>query len=200
MAALETWRRLPEWEDEPAPGPQGQEPVPTAEAQARLIALVGATGSLRRQQQDFTAAAAGAFAPRARAGSPNIVLAEAGTGTGKTLGYLAPVSLWAEKNGPSVWVSTFTRNLQRQILQESQKLLRRTGGPQLTTVLRKGRENYLCLLNFEDAVKHSVMGGGPRAIALGLLSRWVAATRDGDISGQGFPCVPVARVAPEGID
>ena len=187
MAALETWRRLPEWEDEPAPGPQGQEPVPTAEAQARLIALVGATGSLRRQQQDFTAAAAGAFAPRARAGSPNIVLAEAGTGTGKTLGYLAPVSLWAEKNGPSVWVSTFTRNLQRQILQELQKLLRRTGGPQLTTVLRKGRENYLCLLNFEDAVKHSVMGGGPRAIALGLLSRWVAATRDGDISGQGFP-------------
>ncbi len=186
MAGLEVWRKLPEWEDEPAAGPQGQEPVAGAEAQARLIALVGAAGSLRRQQQDFTVAASGAFAPRERAGSPNIVLAEAGTGTGKTLGYLAPVSIWAEKNGPSVWVSTFTRNLQRQILQESQKLTRRAGRP-LTTVLRKGRENYLCLLNFEAAVKHSTMGGGQRAIALALLSRWVAATGDGDISGEGFP-------------
>jgi len=43
---------------------------------------------------------------------------EAGTGTGKTLGYLAPASLWAEKNGPGLWISTYTRNLQRQIVQE----------------------------------------------------------------------------------
>src|SRR5690348_5708129 len=144
MAAMEVWRKLPEWEDEPGQVPQGQQPVSGAEAQARLIALIGATGSLRRQQQDFTAAAAEAFAPRARAGLPNIVLAEAGTGTGKTLGYLAPVSLWAEKNGPSIWVSTYTRNLQRQILQESRKLARRSSGRPLKTVLRKGRENYLC--------------------------------------------------------
>ena len=47
--------------------------------------------------------------------SPNIVLAEAGTGVGKTLGYLAPASLWAERNGGTVWVSTYTRNLQAQI-------------------------------------------------------------------------------------
>ena len=82
-AALDVWRGLPEWEDEPAPAPQGQEPIAGAEAQARLIALIGASGNLRRQQQDFTSAAAGAFAPRARVGSPNIVLAEAGTGTGE---------------------------------------------------------------------------------------------------------------------
>jgi len=196
MAAMEVWRKLPEWEDEPGQVPQGQQPVSGAEAQARLIALIGATGSLRRQQQDFTAAAAEAFAPRARAGLPNIVLAEAGTGTGKTLGYLAPVSLWAEKNGPSIWVSTYTRNLQRQILQESRKLARRSSGRPLKTVLRKGRENYLCLLNFEDAVKHSILGGGQRAIALALLSRWVAATPDGDVSGDGFPAFlgPDARL------
>lgn len=187
MVALEAWRRLPEWEDAPLPPPQGQEPVAGAEAQARLIALIGSSGRLRRQQQDFTAAAADAFAPRNRADAPNIVLAEAGTGTGKTLGYLAPVSLWAEKNGPSVWVSTYTRNLQRQIVQEARKLSRRTAGRPLKTVLRKGRENYLCLLNFEDAVKHSIVGGGPRAVALALLSRWVAATPDGDVTGEGFP-------------
>ncbi|HEX5280400.1 MAG TPA: DEAD/DEAH box helicase, partial [Micropepsaceae bacterium] len=187
MAALEVWHSLPEWEDAPPVSPQGQEPVAGAEAQARLIALIGSRGTMRRQQQDFTAAAADSFAPRTEAGSPNIVLAEAATGTGKTLGYLAPVSLWAEKNGPSVWISTYTRNLQRQIAQEAQKLARRTGGRKLKTVLRKGRENYLCLLNFEDAVKHSAVGGGSRAIALGLLSRWVAATSDGDVTGEGFP-------------
>ena len=47
------------------------------------------------------------------------MLAEAGTGVGKTLGYLAPASLWAEANGPAVWVSTYTRALQRQIERES---------------------------------------------------------------------------------
>ena len=48
-----------------------------------------------------------------------MMLAEAGTGVGKTLGYLAPASLWAEANGPAVWVSTYTRALQRQIERES---------------------------------------------------------------------------------
>ena len=53
-------------------------PVAAAEAQARLIALIGTAGRLRRQQQDFAAAAAGAFRPRERAGAPNIVLAASG--------------------------------------------------------------------------------------------------------------------------
>ena len=42
-------------------------------------------------------AAAGIFAPRKAAGEPNMLLAEAGTGIGKTLAYLAPASLWAER-------------------------------------------------------------------------------------------------------
>jgi ATP-dependent DNA helicase DinG len=122
-----------------------------------------------------------------RPGSPRIALVEAGTGTGKTLGYLAPASLWAEKNGPGLWISTYTRNLQRQILQEMEKLKRDPRTRELTTVLRKGRENYLCLLNFEDAAKRNVMASGQRAVALGLIARWVAATPDGDLSGAGFP-------------
>ena len=53
------------------------------------------------------------FAPRAKAGEPNVLLAEAGTGIGKTLAYLAPASLWAEKANGAVWVSTYTKALQR---------------------------------------------------------------------------------------
>ena len=51
------------------------------------------------------------------------MLAEAGTGVGKTLGYLAPASLWAEKNKGAVWISTFTRHLQRQIDGELSRLI-----------------------------------------------------------------------------
>jgi len=194
LAGLDSWRRLPEWEDEAPPTRPGSQPVETEEAQARLAALVGPDGAVRRQQQEFTAAASAAFAPRVRIGSPRIALVEAGTGTGKTLGYLAPASLWAEKNGPGLWISTYTRNLQRQILQEMDKLKRDPRTRDLKTVLRKGRENYLCLLNFEDAAKRNAMASGQRAVALGLIARWVAATPDGDLSGAGFPAFLAAFV------
>ena len=194
LAGLDSWRGLPEWEDEPPPARPGSQPVEPAEAQARLASLVGREGATRLQQQKFTAAAGAAFAPRMRGGSPRIVLVEAGTGTGKTLGYLAPASLWAEKNGPGLWISTYTRNLQRQILQEMDKLKRSPRGRELKTVLRKGRENYLCLLNFEDAAKRHALASGQRAVALGLIARWVTATSDGDLSGAGFPAFLAAFV------
>ena len=80
------------------------------------------------------------------------MLAEAGTGVGKTLGYIAPASLWAEKNEGAVWISTFTRNLQHQIDGELDRLYPDPAAKERRVVLRKGRENYLCLLNFEEAV------------------------------------------------
>jgi ATP-dependent DNA helicase DinG len=187
LAGIDAWRRLAEWEDAPPPAHAGSASVETGEAQARLTQLIGRTGALRPLQQDFAAAATAAFGPRLRPGAPRIALVEAGTGTGKTLGYLAPASLWAEKNGPGLWISTYTRNLQRQIQQESEKLARGTPGRALNVVIRKGRENYLCLLNFEDAAKRNAMAQGQRAVALGLIARWLAVTPDGDISGAGFP-------------
>src|SRR3546814_10912961 len=94
-----------------------------------------------------------AFAPRATVGTPNMVLAEAGTGVGKTLGYIAPASLWAERNEAPVWLSTYTRNLQHQIDQELERLFPDPARQAQKAVLRKGRENYLCLMNLEEAVK-----------------------------------------------
>ena len=76
----------------------------------------------RPQQADYAAAVAAAFAPRDHPDQPHAVLAEAGTGVGKTLGYIAPASLWAEKNHGAVWISTFTRNLQTQIAGELDRL------------------------------------------------------------------------------
>jgi ATP-dependent DNA helicase DinG len=85
-------------------------------SRARLQQLVGLGGRTRPEQASYTDAASYAFSARERVGAPRIALVEAGTGVGKTLGYLAPASLWAEKNGPGLWISTYTRNLQRQIV------------------------------------------------------------------------------------
>ncbi|NUB27921.1 ATP-dependent DNA helicase, partial [Azospirillum brasilense] len=118
--------------------------------------------------------------------TPNVVLAEAGTGVGKTLGYLAPATVWAEKNGGTVWISTYTRNLQHQIDAELDRLYPEPATKARKVVLRKGRENYLCLLNLEEAVRGMPMQPH-HAIGVGLMARWAAATRDGDLTGGDFP-------------
>ncbi|MGQ0676318.1 MAG: ATP-dependent DNA helicase, partial [Rhodospirillales bacterium] len=185
-AALSVWLRLGEWSEhapEPPPGHVGVEPI---EARARLAQLLGRGAEERPQQGDYASALTGAFGPREREGEPNMVLAEAGTGVGKTLGYIAPASLWAEKNQGAVWLSTYTRNLQHQIDDELDRLYPDPVEKARRVVLRKGRENYLCLLNFEEAVRG--MGARPRdAVALGLMARWAGRSRDGDMAGGDFP-------------
>ncbi len=183
--AYKVWRRLPEWEDTAPAPPAASFGVEPAEARRRLADILGAGAEQRPQQADYASAAAGAFVPREHPCAPAVVLAEAGTGTGKTLGYIAPASLWAEKNGAPVWISTFTRNLQRQIDQETARLYPDPEDRRRRVVLRKGRENYLCLLNLDDQTS----GGPPPywAVALGLVARWALATRDGDLLGGDLP-------------
>ncbi len=184
---LRVWTRLPEWEDGDQPQPPESWPVDAAEARARLNKLLGRGSERREQQTDYAGFVAQAFSPREEAGKPNLVLAEAGTGVGKTLGYVAPASVWAEKNGGTVWLSTFTRNLQRQLDTELTRLYPDPAERRSRVVIRKGRENYFCLLNFEEAVDRIGPRGGREVIALGLVARWAAATRDGDMAGGDFP-------------
>ncbi len=186
-SGLAAWIGLPKWEDEPPAGQPSNVPVSGEEARQRLARLIGEHGEARPEQSAYAEAATYAFGARERLGSPRMVLLEAGTGVGKTLGYLAPASLWAERNGPGLWLSTFTRNLQRQILQEIARLYPDPAERDEKVVMRKGRENYLCLLNFEEASKRVALVRGQRAVAFGLVARWIGATRDGDVSGAGFP-------------
>src|SRR6185436_17735829 len=53
-------------------------------------------------------------------------------------------------------------------------------------VVRKGRENYLCLLNFQEQANAAQLGGAD-LVGLGLAARWARATRDGDMTGGDFP-------------
>jgi ATP-dependent DNA helicase DinG len=186
-AGLRAWARLTEW-TEPSPGPApGNETVQPEEARSRLAELLGQTAEPRPEQADYAAAAAAAFTPRSRPDQPQAVLAEAGTGVGKTLGYIAPASLWAERNGGSVWISTYTRNLQTQIAQELDRLYPDPALKQRRVVVRKGRENFLCLLNYEEALGTALMRPGRPLAQLGLIARWVAATDTGDLVAGDFP-------------
>ncbi len=185
---LMVWKRLPEWEETaPLPPPAGL-PVTETEARTRLAVLLGPDAEQRQGQSDYAGATVAAFAPRATRGDPHVVLAEAGTGTGKTIGYIAPASLWAEKNRGSVWISTFTRHLQRQIDAELARLYPDLAERRRRVVVRKGRENYLCLLNMEDALRPALTGlVALSIIPLGLVARWALVTRDGDIQGGDLP-------------
>ena len=187
-SGLDAWARRPEWRDEAPAGEPGSTPVTPEAAEARLAELLVRSGldEARPSQARFAAETAFAFSPREREDEPRMMLAEAGTGVGKTLGYLAPASLWAEANGAAVWVSTYTRALQRQIERESHSLYPDPEVRARKAVVRKGRENYACLLNYEDLVRSAMMGAGD-LIGVGLASRWMGATRDGDMSGGDWP-------------
>ena len=178
--------RLPDWEETPERPQPAHVLLDELEIEGRLERLTGEGAERREGQHQFSRDAGGVFAPRDREKRPHVLLAQAGTGIGKTLGYLAPASLWAERSGGTVWVSTYTKNLQRQLRQESTRAwpaARRDGSPPV--VVRKGRENYLCLLNLEDALQGGF--GGRAAVLAQLVARWAAYSRDGDMVGGDLP-------------
>ena len=185
--AFRVWEGLPKWEERGGEAPPGDAPVSPQEARQRLDALLaGRRSENRPEQQKFTAGVTAAFDPCDVPGQPRFVLAEAGTGVGKTLGYVAPASVWADKNGGAVWLSTYTRNLQRQLDGELDRLYPDPDQKRRFVVVRKGRENYFCILNFQEALGRLQLRPDG-AIALGLVARWASATRDGDMVGGDFP-------------
>ena len=186
VQGLEAWRRIDEWVEQAPEPPPGSLPVDPNEARRRLAQMLGADSEARPEQADYASAVAAAFGPREAPDTPRLVVAEAGTGVGKTLGYLAPATLWAEKNGGAVWISTYTKNLQHQIDRELDRLHDEPIEKARKVVIRKGRENYLCLLNLEEAIR-GISTRAQDAIALGLMARWAAVSRDGDMVGGDFP-------------
>lgn len=178
--------RLPEWEETSERPQPSQVTLAEQEITACLSQLTGPAGETREGQRAYAEKAAHVFAPRTREGRPHMLLAQAGTGIGKTLGYLAPASVWTQHSGGTVWVSTYTKNLQRQLRSESARAWpeRRADGTR-PVVVRKGRENYLCLLNLEDALQGGF--GGRAAVLAQLVARWAAYSRDGDMAGGDLP-------------
>ena len=185
LSERHVFQLLPKWEEAPPRPTPRVVALDDAAVTAELARLVGTGAEDRGGQRDYARAAAGAFAPRETNSAPQVVLAEAGTGIGKTLGYLAPASLWAREAQGTVWVATFTKALQRQLDAETARIWPDPVERRAKVVVRKGRENYLCLLNLEDAVQGGF--GGRAAVFARLAERWAEYTRDGDMVGGDLP-------------
>ncbi len=116
--------------------------------------------------------------------SGGTLLAEAGTGTGKTLAYLIPAIL----SGHRVLVSTGTKNLQEQIFFKDLPVLRDALGVPFTATLMKGRGNYLCLHRWElyrDGVDGNTSAAGrlietSDRVLLPIIDDWARQTETGD--------------------
>jgi ATP-dependent DNA helicase DinG len=113
------------------------------------------------------------------------VIVEAGTGTGKTFGYLVPALL----SGQRVVVSTATIALQEQLLAKDIPLLRKAVGREMLVVQLKGRTNYLCRDKFEQLRKQLTMAQSAEERS---LFAWADATRTGDRGELDF--VPSPRL------
>lgn len=188
VKAAAIWLKLPEIQNYGNRPPPDIISISHDQARKRLKELLGNQAEARQSQSDYAAATADIFDRPSNATMPRLLLSEAGTGTGKTLGYLAPATLWAEQNKGAVWISTYTRALQNQIAEELSRIYLDRKEAEKKIVIRKGRENYLCLRNFEQALKHiETPIHRADAIGLGLLARWAANSPDGDLTGSNFP-------------
>lgn len=185
--ALDIWPLLEEWEDQPPEGQARAVALSEEEVTQHLGRDLQRAGldERRPEQLAFALKAREIFAPKWMKDQPNMWLLEAGTGVGKTLGYLAPAHAWAEKAQGQVWISTYTKALQKQIHHDTRALFDNPHERADKVVVRKGRENYVCLLNFQERL--AAMHSAPELIMAVLVARWALYSRDGDIMSGDFP-------------
>ncbi|OLD08021.1 MAG: hypothetical protein AUG04_00595 [Deltaproteobacteria bacterium 13_1_20CM_2_69_21] len=103
------------------------------------------------------------------------LVVEAGTGTGKTLAYLLP----AARSGLKVVISTATKTLQEQLADKDVPLLRALGVDAKFAFL-KGRQNYLCLLRFEQFLRNPTFAVREEAAVFDAIAAWAETTQTGD--------------------
>ncbi len=122
-----------------------------------------------------------------------VLLVEAGTGTGKSLAYALPAALWARRTGQRVVISTGTINLQQQLINKDLPLVLRVLGGELDFVLIKGRANYLCRRRLAERLRQQTL---LQTDGLDEVHRWLAdwaeRSRDGSRSDLERPVPPEA--------
>lgn len=148
---------------------------------AEVAALFAASGRLaehipsfrpRQSQADMACAVAQAIATQ------STLLAEAGTGTGKTFAYLVPALLW----GGKVIISTGTRNLQDQLFLRDLPVVRKALNAPVSVALLKGRANYVCHFHLERTQQNGRLTAREDVGYLREIGRFIKTTSSGDKS------------------
>lgn len=106
------------------------------------------------------------------------LVAEAGTGIGKTLSYLVPVLNGRERT----IISTGTKTLQDQLYFRDLPMVKKALGSTLKTALLKGRANYLCLYRMEQARKDGRLPSRESITELEAIRQWAPSSVNGDLS------------------
>ena len=127
----------------------------------------------RAQQREMALAVADAIKNNA------ILVAEAGTGTGKTFAYLVPALL----GGGKVIISTGTKNLQDQLFQKDLPMVRDALKAPVSIALLKGRANYICHYHLERTAHDGRFATREDIKHLGKIKKYAKVTNTGDKSG-----------------
>ena len=152
---------------------------PPGEYDADIDRMFSATGPLaqavasfrlRDSQTDMAKAVAQAIQ------GAEVLVAEAGTGTGKTFAYLVPALLW----GGKVVLSTGTKNLQDQLFLRDIPTVRKALNAPVTLALLKGRANYLCHFHLDRTIKNNRLTSREDVGYLRAISRFSKTTQTGD--------------------
>src|SRR5437016_1227354 len=131
----------------------------------------------RPEQQEMAASVAQALEEERH------LVVEAGTGVGKSLGYLVPSVLFALERHKKAIVSTHTINLQEQLLHKDILILKKLLPVEFEAALMKGRQNYVCPRRLERALQNEQeLFTGPERSELQRLGEWARTTRDGSLS------------------
>src|SRR6476469_4224613 len=145
---------------------------------------MGERYEFRPQQLELAAAVQDALA------KGHHLLAEAGTGVGKSFAYLLPAIEYATKPKKRVVISTHTISLQEQLIDKDIPLLRAVYPDEFTAVLVKGRSNYLCQRRLEQARgrQNMLFDDGRQLESLWTIEEWAQKTTDGSLAD--LPAVP----------
>ncbi|HUG41539.1 MAG TPA: helicase C-terminal domain-containing protein [Longimicrobiales bacterium] len=141
----------------------------------------------RPTQRDLAVAIASAYS------EGGILVAEAGTGTGKSIAYLIPAVKWASRNRERTVVSTNTINLQEQLVTKDLPFLRKALDLPFRYALVKGRRNYISIRRAKLAMDTGLaLIDGPAARELEAIGEWLDTTKEGSL--QDLPFEPSSEV------
>lgn len=145
-----------------------------------LIEIFSPGGALSRQVEGFSARREQlemAQAVYQAVENDQLLIAEAGTGTGKTFAYLVPAML----SGQKVIISTGTKNLQDQLYFRDIPTARRALESSISTALLKGRANYLCVYHLQQVATDGRLSD-QEIDKIASIQYWAGTTKSGDLS------------------
>jgi ATP-dependent DNA helicase DinG len=132
---------------------------------------------LRLEQQEMAVAVARALSEERH------LVVEAGTGVGKSLAYLIPAVLWAHEQKKKAVISTYTINLQEQLVFKDIPIVQKLMPFEFEAMLWKGRGNFLCPLRLERAMAHAGdLFTSTEQEELKRIWEWAQTTQDGSLS------------------